>query len=69
VPRLQSGEPRERDTVQVLEKTATRTWVISIQLDCGHPLLTLMTEVLGNREGLWWCTPCESGNHVERIYR
>lgn len=56
--------------MQVLDTAATaRIWLFSIQLDCGHPLLTIMTEVLENRNGLWWCSPCGTGNHVEKIYR
>lgn len=42
--------------------------LVSIELDCGHRHLTLMQVVLDNRIGLWWCTPCGTGNHVERIY-
>lgn len=44
-------------------------WLVSIHLDCGHNHLTTMTTVMGNHAGLWWCSPCGTGNHIERIYR
>lgn len=40
-------------------------YLVGIPLDCGHRLQTTIEEIHVNREGLWWCHECRTGNHVE----
>jgi len=43
-------------------------WVLTIHLDCTHPLVVTHQAVIGNKPGLWYCFQCRSGNHTELAY-